>query len=406
MINFPRSLLLRPFICLGIFCLLPPVAAALPVHLGTQINDAALAAETSGLPLVECVFETLDQTLHIRAMPWRRAQQDVKRQLLDGFFMAIPDVEAEGYATLSAPLILENWYWFSLPHTAVSPLLHERRTGVILGSHQERWLWEKKITPTLVGRDLSQLIKLLFSGRIEGVIADKEVFDYTAKQLGLTRQDYKFEFLTYMPLAVYFGNHYLRATPTFLSTFNQHIPQCVKEPFELSPGEQEIVKERANFIRDWLRDDTLQQTLKEVNHLHTTLSQEEILERDLQWRRAVETGNTAALWTMVNENLSTQLQRWRAQHDFVNEIIVTDVRGLNVATSPWSSDYWQGDEEKFIAAIAADYGQRALGEVEYDRSTGKFQVSVSAPIYIPGHIYPQGALIVGVDIHRALQKSF
>lgn len=405
MINLRASDIARLFIFLGAACLLAP-AFATPVRLGTQVNKAAFAAEASGLPRVECVFDALDQPLHIKDMPWRRAQQDVKRAALDGFFMAIPDAEAERYASLSAPLMLENWYWFSLPHTTAAPKLHERRTGVILGSHQERWLWERNITPSVVARELEQLIKLLFSGRIEGVIADKEVFEHAARQMGVAREDYQFEFLTYMPLAVYFGNHYLRQHPDFLPAFNRHIPQCMKEPFLLSSNERNIIKERIGFLRDWLQDAALQQTVAHYNYLHAAWPQEAILQRDLQWRQAVGAGDETVLSAMVDETLSAQLRQWREQHDIVNEIIVTDVRGLNLATTPWSTDYWQGDEEKFVAAIAADYGQWEFGEVAYDTSTSRFQVSVSAPIYMPGHVYPQGTMILGIDIHRILQKDF
>jgi len=401
----------RRWVFLGLVLLVQmPFGIAASVRLGTQIHSASDAAEPRELSLVACVFDALDQPLHIQTMPWRRAQQDVKRESLEGFFMAIPDAEAARYATLSAPLMLENWYWFSLPQQATSRPLSERRTGVILGSHQERWLWERQMTPSLVGRSLPQLLKLLVAGRIEGVIADKEDFERVAKAMDLSPADYAYEFISYMPLAVYFGDHFLRQQPGFLPAFNREVYSCVKEPFFLSDNEEDSIRQLLQFVPQWLQQSQLQQALKAHNQQHTDFPLEEILQRDHQWRQALSGGDEQVLTDLVNAELTAHLQHWLSQHDFINEIIVTDKRGLNVAVLPWSSDYWQGDEEKFTAAIDADYGQYVFSGVEYDASTARFQLSASSPIYLPGELEPQGVFILGIDIHRAfyhaLQKEF
>lgn len=41
------------------------------------------------------------------------------------------------------------------------------------------------------------------------------------------------------------------------------------------------------------------------------------------------------------------------QADVYSEAFVTDAKGANVAAYPATSDYWQGDEDKFTKAFAS-----------------------------------------------------
>lgn len=82
------------------------------VLLGT--NVPANSGNTSHQQ-INCIMQQTQQPYKLLPMPWRRAKQEVKMGRIDGYFTAIPNDEMNDYAKLSAPLFLENWYWFWHP---------------------------------------------------------------------------------------------------------------------------------------------------------------------------------------------------------------------------------------------------------------------------------------------------
>ena len=78
------------------------------------------------------------------------------------------------------------------------------------------------------------------------------------------------------------------------------------------------------------------------------------------------------------------------------EAFLTDNKGANVAVFPPTSDYWQGDEEKWTASWAEGEGRLFIGPLEYDESTDKYAVQISAPVKDGTDTI--GVLVVGVSI--------
>ena len=87
------------------------------------------------------------------------------------------------------------------------------------------------------------------------------------------------------------------------------------------------------------------------------------------------------------------------------ELFVTDNQGANVAAYPATSDYWQGDEDKFTESFVGN-GRVFVGEVEYDESTKSVGVQVSVPVYDDNNRVA-GVLVAGVvvDYLRWKQKQ-
>ena len=82
------------------------------VLLGTNIPTTSAS---SSHQQINCIMQQTQQPYKLLSMPWRRAKQEVKMGRIDGYFTAIPNEEMNDYAKLSAPLFLENWYWFWHP---------------------------------------------------------------------------------------------------------------------------------------------------------------------------------------------------------------------------------------------------------------------------------------------------
>ena len=130
------------------------------------------------------------------------------------------------------------------------------------------------------------------------------------------------------------------------------------------------------------------------------LSAEEIARRDKAWRATKElTPFKLSLQTSTaGRFLKQQVQRSAS----FNEAFLTDNQGANVAAYPATSDYWQGDEEKWIDCWNGGNGQIYIGSLKLDESTNTVAAQVSAPVLDRGKTI--GVLIVGVTINYLQTK--
>jgi len=124
------------------------------------------------------------------------------------------------------------------------------------------------------------------------------------------------------------------------------------------------------------------------------LGLEEIKRRDEEWR-ATKTLTPFKLSLQSSDAgrfLKTTVERLQS----INEAFLTDNQGANVAAFPATSDYWQGDEEKWSASFNGGEGRVFLGTLELDESTQTYAVQISAPVLDRGRTI--GVLVVGVTI--------
>ena len=80
------------------------------------------------------------------------------------------------------------------------------------------------------------------------------------------------------------------------------------------------------------------------------------------------------------------------------EIFIMDARGLNVAASDVTSDYWQGDEAKWQETYPVGPNAVHISEVELDQSTQIYQSQVSLSITDPATGETIGAVTIGVNV--------
>lgn len=89
-------------------------------------------------------------------------------------------------------------------------------------------------------------------------------------------------------------------------------------------------------------------------------------------------------------------------HDIQNsvpyyaEIFVMDNQGANVAMTDKTSDYWQGDEAKFIESYLEGVGGIHISDVEFDESTQTYLVQISVPVKDGDLVI--GAMTIGIDV--------
>lgn len=135
------------------------------------------------------------------------------------------------------------------------------------------------------------------------------------------------------------------------------------------------------------------------NAVSASYDQAKIDALDAQWKAEVSAASKPLIDATLDNAASQYLKGVQeASAGKYTEIFAMDAKGLNVAQSTLTSDYWQGDEDKFTQSFGAGAGAVNLSEVEQDESTQVFQSQVSVPITNPATGALIGALTVGVDV--------
>ena len=126
------------------------------------------------------------------------------------------------------------------------------------------------------------------------------------------------------------------------------------------------------------------------------ISPSEITARDERWKSSDEV--TQFKWTL-QQTRAGRFLRDRVNADAAyNEAFLTDNQGANVAAFPPTSDYFQGDEEKWSESFNDGSGRVFIGPVELDESTGVRAVQISAPVLDQGRTI--GVLVVGITVEH------
>ncbi len=148
-------------------------------------------------------------------------------------------------------------------------------------------------------------------------------------------------------------------------------------------------------VSEWVHNPILIEAIRAQNLVTADLSEEEIIALDNEWRA---TGRTGTLRSQVLDSAAGDFLRMivEASDEMITEVFVTDALGLNVAASVATSDYWQGDEDKFSKTFGVGVGAIHIGNMEVDRSTGAYQGQASMTITDPDSGLPIGSVTVGL----------
>ena len=129
------------------------------------------------------------------------------------------------------------------------------------------------------------------------------------------------------------------------------------------------------------------------------LSIEEIQRRDKRWMSSFK---SHPFKLALQENkpgtiLKSMVLRNRAIY---SEAFLTDNQGANVGAYPATTDYWQGDEDKFIIAFNDGKGQLLITPVEFDKSSNTYAAQIASPV-VDRNGVTIGVLFVGIKLSYA-----
>lgn len=134
------------------------------------------------------------------------------------------------------------------------------------------------------------------------------------------------------------------------------------------------------------------------NAAHAASSQAEIDGLDAAWRAELDESTRPTIDQILNNAASDYLRGIEDQAPGrIMEAFVMDMKGLNVAAAQPTSDFWQGDEDRFLKTYPLGPEAIHVGEIEFDESSQTYQVQVSFTLTDPATGAPIGAMTLGLN---------
>ncbi|EAT12063.1 hypothetical protein HF888_04535 [Bermanella marisrubri] len=140
-------------------------------------------------------------------------------------------------------------------------------------------------------------------------------------------------------------------------------PNCLAiEKSDLEPVIESLTKfARSNEVISWLKAND------------STFNLPDILQIDREWNSKPDIENQ-----FFDPEVQNQIAVFMSENRLFVEIILIGRNGETLAAIPKTSDYWQGDEDKFIQVMA--YHRNYIGPLKWDESTQTISAHVSIPV--------------------------
>ncbi|PIL14860.1 hypothetical protein P775_26520 [Puniceibacterium antarcticum] len=151
-------------------------------------------------------------------------------------------------------------------------------------------------------------------------------------------------------------------------------------------------------VMPWVQDPVLIDAVNAHNAVSAGYDATKVLQVDAQWMAEIGGSDTPLINAVIESAASNFLRMHVGESGgAIYEIFVMDAKGLNVAASGLTSDYWQGDEAKFQKTYGVGADAFNYGEVEFDESSQQYQAQVSFSLTDPTSGELIGAVTVGIN---------
>jgi len=149
-------------------------------------------------------------------------------------------------------------------------------------------------------------------------------------------------------------------------------------------------------------------SIKAANVKHTGVDQAAIDKMDEAWKTEAKSDDQPFIAEILSSPLSNYLLYIQASSaGLFTEIFVMDKFGLNVGQSSVTSDYWQGDEDKYQKTFAVGPDAVFVDEPEFDDKTKTWRTQVNFTAVDPATKEAIGAVTVEfnlTELQRRLQS--
>ena len=160
----------------------------------------------------------------------------------------------------------------------------------------------------------------------------------------------------------------------------QEIARLGADHLGIGKAMTEATKQRlmtlVNVLEGHAANPLLVRAVKEQNAKEAPLDEIKAIDKD--WQSG---GRQELALSLQTNRVATFLREevLKGNHH-LTEAFVCDRQGAVVSEHPKTSDYWQGDEEKFTASYNDGIGRVFIGPLQFDDSTKTYSVQVSVPV--------------------------
>ena len=159
------------------------------------------------------------------------------------------------------------------------------------------------------------------------------------------------------------------------------------------------VKGKLPEMQSWASNKVVVEAVKNENAKNKSLA--DIKAMDQKWKSSK--GIPDFIKNFLTNECGQYLTKVKKENSFVGEIFVMDNKGAIVAESDKTSDYWQGDEDKWQKSFNGGNGQVFIDKREYDRSSGIYMSQISIPV-LDENKKTIGAMTIGCKLSRKHYK--
>jgi len=408
---FPKSSYLLTFAVMCWSCQSVMARAELTLQLGTDVmppymyQSENMVLHGGAKRTLDCVFEQLpDYQYQAGIAPWPRIFRMAYQGDFDGWFLYVQNDNSDDFATLSDPLLLESWYWYSLDDISDVTLedLKDETVLVMNGTYQAIWLQSQGFNKFFTVPSTDSLVRAFLAGRAQHLLVSESVFNEAVARLKGEVQGISQRFVGFIPLGLYITNDFSDDHPNFMAVFNAAASDCRSEQAVLTADHQQALSDLIGPMTQWLASDWIREPLLIANVRNDTLTVGDIALIDQQWIDEVRTGNFELIGQMLRRDLSVRLALIRRESRGVfSELFITDIYGTTIGTSNITSDWYQGDEGAFNA-IMIEHQKSQIAPITYDESTRQYLSQVALPIRDEAGLLI-GMLVAGVNVENALR---
>ncbi|WP_222937604.1 PDC sensor domain-containing protein [Spartinivicinus ruber] len=147
-------------------------------------------------------------------------------------------------------------------------------------------------------------------------------------------------------------------------------------------------------LQEWGKDPAIVEFVKQHNKQGLTLLS--IKQRDQQWKSA--NGITQLMKELMQNKAAKRLIELEKTKPYFVELFLMGDKGENIAMTNKTTDYWQGDEDKFKYSFNQGKGDVYIGDVAFDESAKAYLIQVSVPVLDQEKAI--GAITVGLSVDK------
>lgn len=149
----------------------------------------------------------------------------LRKQTIDGFFVATQNAERDKYAELSKPLIIDHYSWFILrkaPYDLdTNDFKLHAKVGAVSGTNSFRLATRRGYQ--VYGQPMTLLAQQFINQTLDAVFATQRSFEHQLTQANFPKDKYRIVFESERPFGLYISKHYLERHPNAMILINQQI---------------------------------------------------------------------------------------------------------------------------------------------------------------------------------------